>query len=78
MNKNKKGFRANFTWKKFLLFAAYMFIMTLIVGCVWNYLSKDPVSALFKGSELLHRAITAIIAGFVFSGLTSHKKLTDP
>ena len=78
MDKNKKGFWANFTWKKFLLFAAYMFVVTLIVACVWNYISKDPVSVLFTGSELLHRAFAAILVGFTLSGMINSKKLSDP
>jgi len=50
-----------------------MFAMTLAVECVWNYMAKDPVSALFTGSELLHRAFTAVIVGFTFSGLIKRK-----
>ena len=73
MDKNKKGFWRNFTWKKFLLIAVYMFAITLIIGCLWNYLSNEPVSALFTSSELLHRAFTAIIAGFVIYLLNSAK-----
>ena len=69
MSERKKGFWKNFTWKKFLLIGAYMFIATLAVGCVWNLIVKDPVSTLFTTSALLHRTFTAIIVGFTLSGL---------
>ena len=78
MKRYKKRFWINFTWKKFLLFAAYMFVVTLIVACAWNYISKNPVSVLFTGSELLHRAFTAILVGFTLSGIINSKKLSDP
>jgi threonine/homoserine/homoserine lactone efflux protein len=42
-----------------------MFTATLIVGCVWNFIAKDPVSALLTTSALLHRALEAVIAGFL-------------
>ena len=71
MNESKKGFWKNFTWKKFLLIALYMFVVTLAVGCVWNVIAKNSVSVLFTSSALLHRTFTAIIVGFTLSGLIS-------
>ncbi len=52
-----------------------MFAVTLVVGCVWNYIAKDPVSGLFTFSELLHRAFTAILVGFTLSGLINTKNI---
>jgi hypothetical protein len=69
MSGSKKGFWKNFTWKKFLLIASYMFVVTLAVGCVWNLIVKVPVSTLFTTTALLHRTFTAIIVGFTLSGL---------
>ena len=69
MNEDKKGFRRKFNWRIFLLIALYMFIATLAVGCVWNLITKDPVSPLLTTSALLHRAFEAIIAGLLISFL---------
>jgi hypothetical protein len=66
---NKKRFWRNFTLKKFLLITLYLFAVTLIVGAIWDYITKIPVSILFTTSELLQRAFTAIIVGFILSGL---------
>ena len=70
---NKKGFWRNFTFKKFLLITLYLFVITLIVGALWNYITKTPVSNVFTTPELLQRGFTAIIVGFILSGLIKMK-----
>ena len=74
MSSIKNKFRRNFTWKKFLLITLFMFVTTLVAGCVLNYFAKDPVSELFTIPELLLRAVTAIFVGFLLSGLISTEK----
>jgi uncharacterized BrkB/YihY/UPF0761 family membrane protein len=74
----KKGFWKNFSLKIFLLIAIYMFIATLAVGCIWNVIVKDPVSALLTSSALGHRAFDAIIAGFLISLLFVVMKRKNP
>jgi len=78
MYNNKKGFWKNLNWKNFLLIALYMFIATLVVECVWNFIAKDPVSVLLTRSALLHRAFTAVIAGFLIYLLFLAMKRKNP
>jgi len=74
MEVKKTGFLRNFTWKNFGLYAIWIFLFTLLVGIVVNYIDpSDSIKNLFTPKELIQRLVSSFLMGFVFATWTQPK-----
>jgi len=76
MTKTKESFWRNFTWKEFLLFSIYWFILTLLVEIAIDYFDKSSLVAdNFTTHDLIKRIIGSLIFGF-FIAVWKEKKVS--
>ncbi len=58
----------NFSWKRFIYFTVFFFVITLVVAVIWNYFDKEEtIAGLFTKRQLILRCILSVVMGFVMT-----------